>query len=67
MMTPETILVGGVSRQEMDTKPSGRKGIVFRQTRGITLLDERSNAVLVVLKPEENAREVAETILWALR
>ena len=66
-MNPVTILVGGVRREEIQRNPDPVEGILFRKVPEITLLEERANAVLVVLQPEQSPWEVAETILWALR
>lgn len=66
-MTPATILVVGVRREQLDHNPNGDEGILFRKPPQITLFDDRANAVLVVLEPDQSPREVAETILWALR
>ncbi len=67
MTSPATILIGGVRRERLDQDLDGPEGILFMKTRGITLSEDRANAVLVVLEPDQNPREVAETILWALR
>ena len=67
MTSPATILIGGVRRERLDQDLDGPEGILFMKTRGITLFEDRANAVLVVLEPDQNPREVAETILWALR
>jgi hypothetical protein len=67
MTSPATILIGGVRRERLDQDLDGPEGILFMKTRGITLFEHRANAVLVVLEPDQNPREVAETILWALR
>ena len=67
MTSPATILIGGVRRERLDQDLDGPEGILFKKPPQITLLDDRANAVLVVLEPVQNPREVAETILWALR
>jgi hypothetical protein len=67
MMTPATILIGGVQPDKLYQNLNGGGGILFRKPPGITALEDRANAILVVLKPDQSPKEVAETILWALR
>ena len=67
MMTPATILIGGVRPDRLDQNLNDGGGILFKKPPGITALENRANAVLVVLKPDQSPKEVAETILWALR
>jgi hypothetical protein len=67
MMTPATILIGGVQPDKLYQNLNGGGGILFKKPPGITALEDRANAILVVLKPDQSPKEVAETILWALR
>jgi hypothetical protein len=43
------------------------EGILSKKPQGITALEDRANAILVVLKPDQSPKEVAQRILWALR
>ena len=66
-MTPASILIGGVRPERLDQNLNNGEGILFRKPPGITALEDRANAVLVVLEPDQSPKEVYETILWALR
>ena len=66
-MVPARILVGSVPIDTMGQNVNDRREITFREQRGISALEEKTEAVLVVLEPTQSPKEVAETILWALR
>lgn len=66
-MTPARIMVGSVQLHEGGRIPNEGGQITFTEQKGISLSNERTEAVLVVLEPTQSPREVAETILWALR
>ena len=67
MMSPATVLLGDIRREKLNQNLNGGEGILFNKPPGRSALDDRPNAILVVLEPDQNPREVAETILWALR
>jgi len=66
-MTPARILVGSVRPELFLGNPSRGAEVLFRTPGGMTVQEEGPNAVLVVLGPDQRPREVAETILWAMR
>ena len=41
--------------------------ILFEKPLGLAKPEDRVEAILVVLEPEQSPREIAEMILWALR
>ena len=67
MSPPATILLGGVSREPLARVLDGDKSILFEKAASLLTDEGKTDAVLVVLGQDQNPKEVAETILWALR
>ena len=67
MSPPTTILLGGVSREPLARVLDGDKSILFEKAASLLTDEGKNDAVLVVLGQDQNPKEVAETILWALR
>jgi hypothetical protein len=67
MASPATILLGGVERRGMMDSLENRGGILFEKLLGLAKPEGKAQAVLVVLEPNQDPREIAEVILWALR
>jgi hypothetical protein len=67
MASPVAVLLGEVKREGMMHCLEHNGEIVFERPLGIARPDGKAEAVLVVLEPGQNPREVAEVILWALR
>ena len=67
MTSPAKNLVGEVKREGVIRSLEDGGGILFQKPLGLAKPEDRADAVLVVLEPEQSPREVAEIILWALR
>jgi hypothetical protein len=67
MTSQATILLGEVDRRGMNHCSEDGGEILFEKPRGLAKPEDHAEAVLVVLEPDQNPREVAELILWALR
>ena len=67
MTSPATILLGEVKRGGMVRSLEDDGGVLFEKPLGLAKPEGRAEAVLVVLEPDQNPREVAEIILWAMR
>ncbi len=67
MTSPPTILLGEVTKEVVFNSREGSTGIVFEKPLELLKPETKCGAILVVLEPDQNPREVAETILWALR
>ena len=67
MASPASILLGEVKRRGTVHSLENEGGILFERPLGPIRPEDRAEAVLVVLEPGQNPREVAEVILWALR
>jgi hypothetical protein len=61
------ILAGEVNRQGVICSLEGGEEILFQKTRGSARPEDKANAILVVVEPEQSPGEVAEIILWALQ
>ena len=67
MTSPAKILIGEVNRRGITQSPEDVGEILFEKPLGLGKPEDNAEAVLVVLKPDQNPREIAELILWALR
>jgi hypothetical protein len=67
MTLPAEILIGEVNSRGTNSLPEDDGEILFEKPRGLARSGDHAEAVLVVLEPDQNPREVAELILWALR
>ncbi len=67
MTSLPTILLGEVPRETLVPSLEGGGGILFEKPRGLARPENKAEAILLVLDPEESPWEVAERIRWALR
>ena len=67
MTSPATILLGEVERRGVIEMLEEDGRVLFEKPRGLAQPEDKAQAVLLVLEPGQDPREVAEVILWALR
>jgi hypothetical protein len=67
MTFPSAILYGGVRRERLNRRIELGEHLPFEDPPGLDVSDDRPNAILVVLEPDQNPREIGEKILWTLR
>lgn len=61
------ILLGEVPSETLVPSLERGSGILFEAPRGLARPENRAEAILLVLEPDESPWEVAETIRWAMR
>lgn len=66
MTTPAAILHGGVWPEEMEKRLLGGGGISFEAPPKHSVPNGKANALLVILEPHQNPKEMAEAFLGAL-
>ena len=67
MTSPTAILYGGVRKEKLHRRFDSGEDVPFEMPPGLDVSEERPNAILLVLEPHQDPREVGEWILWALR
>ena len=67
MTSPAKILVSEVKREGVIRSLEDGGGIWFQKPLGLDRPEDKAEAILVILEPEQSPREVAKILLWALR
>jgi hypothetical protein len=67
MTSVPTILLGEVTRDAVTPGSEDSREILFEKPMGVARPENKAEAILLVLEPDESPWEVAEMVRWALR